>query len=107
MPTERSQLCIVPEEALFELAEGLAQAQGLTLEQELVARVIAAELDEGVMGTIERAAYRLGLSHKRMFSFSGHDTQAVGAITPSAMVLVPSVGAPGTTRASSGASRTS
>jgi N-carbamoyl-L-amino-acid hydrolase len=80
------------EDALFDLAEGLAQAQGLTLERELVARVNAATLDEGVMETIERAASRLGLSHKRMFSFAGHDAQAVSAITPSAMLFVPSAG---------------
>jgi N-carbamoyl-L-amino-acid hydrolase len=80
------------EDALFNLAEGLAQAQGLTLERELVARCIAAPLDEGVMGAIERVASRLGLSHRRLMSFAGHDTQAMSAITPSAMLLVPSVG---------------
>lgn len=80
------------EDALFDLAEGLAQAQGLTLERELVARCIAAPLNEGVMGAIERAASRLGLSHRRLMSPAGHDTQAVSAITPSAMLLVPSVG---------------
>jgi len=44
------------------------------------------------MGTIERAASRLGLSHRRLMSLAGHDTQAVSAIPPSAMPLVPSVG---------------
>jgi N-carbamoyl-L-amino-acid hydrolase len=80
------------EETLFELAEELAQAQGLALGRELVARVVAATLDEGLMRSIEGAAGRLGLSHERMFSFAGHDAQAVSAITPSAMLFVPSVG---------------
>jgi N-carbamoyl-L-amino-acid hydrolase len=80
------------EGALFDLAERLAQARDLKLERELVARVIAATLDEGLMATIEGAAGRLGLSHTRMFSFAGHDAQAVSTITPSAMLFVPSVG---------------
>ena len=58
----------------------------------MVARRIAAPLDEGVMGAIERAASQLGLSHRRLMSFAGHDTQAMSAITPSAMLLIPSVG---------------
>jgi N-carbamoyl-L-amino-acid hydrolase len=80
------------EDAMFDLAEELAQAQGLTLERELVARCIAAPLDEGVIQAIERAASRLGLSHKRLLSFAGHDTQAMSAITRSAMLFVPSLG---------------
>jgi N-carbamoyl-L-amino-acid hydrolase len=80
------------EDALFDLAEELAQAHGLTLERELVAQCIAAPLNEGVMGAIERAASRLSLSHRRLMSFAGHDTQVMSAITPSAMLFVPSVG---------------
>jgi N-carbamoyl-L-amino-acid hydrolase len=80
------------EAAMFDLAEGLAQAHGLTLERELVARCVAAPLDEGVVQAIERAASRLGLSHKRLISFAGHDTQAMSAIAPSAMLFVPSLG---------------
>jgi N-carbamoyl-L-amino-acid hydrolase len=80
------------QDALFDLAEESAQAHGLTLERELVARCIAAPLNEGVMRAIERAASRLSLSHRRLMSFAGHDTQVMSAITPSAMLFVPSVG---------------
>jgi N-carbamoyl-L-amino-acid hydrolase len=48
-------------------------------------------MSETVMSAIESAADTLSLSHKRMLSFAGHDTQSMANICPSAMFFVPSV----------------
>ena len=48
-------------------------------------------MSETVMSAIERGAAALGLSHERMLSFAGHDTQNMATIAPSAMYFVPSV----------------
>lgn len=79
------------ERALLSLAEEVAREHGLTVEATPADHCLAAPMDEGVMQRIERAATRLGLSHTRLVSFAGHDTQATSAITPSAMLFVPSV----------------
>ncbi len=80
------------EDVLFDVAESVAGAHQLTLERKLAARCISAPLNEDVMQAIERAADKLGLTHKRLISFAGHDTQAISAVTSSAMLFVPSVG---------------
>ena len=54
--------------------------------------VIPAGMSERVMRAIERGADSLGLTHERMLSFAGHDTQNMAAIAPAAMYFVPSVG---------------
>ena len=53
--------------------------------------MIPAVLDDGVIAAIERAADRLDLSHTRLISLAGHDTQNVSRFTRSAMFFVPSV----------------
>jgi N-carbamoyl-L-amino-acid hydrolase len=79
------------ESALLGLAEEIAPEYGLTLQTEPADRCVSAPMDEGMMQAIERAATKLGLSHTRLVSFAGHDTLAMSAITPSAMLFVPSV----------------
>jgi len=64
----------------------------LALEIEPAGSVSPAPLDERVIIAIETAAQVCGLRHTRLLSFAGHDTQAMSAITPSAMLFVPSVG---------------
>jgi len=54
--------------------------------------VIPAGMSERVMRAIERGSDSLGLTHERMLSFAGHDTQNMAAIAPAAMYFVPSVG---------------
>ncbi len=49
-----------------------------------------ARMSETVMAAIERAAAALGLSHRRMLSFAGHDTQSLAQVCPAAMFFVPS-----------------
>ena len=78
--------------ALFDLAQEVAAKNGLGLEIEHSgAHIYAAPLDERVITAIEGAADKLELSHTRLLSFAGHDTQAMSRITPSAMFFVPSV----------------
>ncbi len=51
-----------------------------------------ARMSATVMAAIERSAAALGLSHRRMLSFAGHDTQSLAQICPAAMFFVPSAG---------------
>ena len=76
---------------LIGLLEGCADEFGLSVTYEATPPVIPATMSESVMGAIERAADKLGLSHERMLSFAGHDTQNVADIAPAAMYFVPSV----------------
>lgn len=77
--------------ALFGLAEKSAEKFGLSLEIEPVSVIPPALLDETVVAGIESAAAELGLTHTRLLSFAGHDTQSLSTIMPSAMFFVPSV----------------
>lgn len=78
-------------ESLLDLAKKTAREHSLTLEVTPSARCVAAPLDEGIMRAIENAADKLRLSHTRLMSFAGHDTQAISQLTPSAMLFIPSV----------------
>ena len=51
-----------------------------------------ARMSETVMAAIERGCATLGLSHRRMLSFAGHDTQSLARVCPAAMFFVPSAG---------------
>ena len=72
------------------LAECAAEFD-LSVTHESTPPVIPATMSETVMRAIERGADKLGLSHERMLSFAGHDTQNVADIAPAAMYFVPSV----------------
>ncbi|MCY3833807.1 MAG: Zn-dependent hydrolase [Chloroflexi bacterium] len=63
----------------------------LSVSYEETPAVIPAGMNEQVMRAIERGADSLGLSHERMLSFAGHDTQNMASIAPAAMYFVPSV----------------
>ncbi len=76
---------------LLRLLEECAAEFDLSVSQQATPPVIPARMNESVMGAIERAADNLGLSHERMLSFAGHDTQNMAAIAPAAMYFVPSV----------------
>ncbi len=80
------------EATLFALARDCAAAHGLTLEIATVGGVEPATFDPGMVAAIEAAAGALGLRYTRLASFAGHDAQAMQAITPAAMLFVPSVG---------------
>lgn len=76
---------------LLSLAEQVARSHNLTVRIDPVSSCTAAPSDEQVVQAIEQAAEQLGLSHQRLMSFAGHDTQTLSAITPSAMIFVPCV----------------
>ena len=79
------------EEVLFSLAQEIAVKNGLTLEIERAGGCEAAPMADQVVQAIEQAADNLGLGHKRLMSFAGHDAQSMSAITPSGMIFVPSI----------------
>ena len=76
---------------LFRLLDECADEFGLSVSYEETPPVIPATMSERVMRAIERGAASLGLSHERMLSFAGHDTQNMAKIAPAAMCFVPSV----------------
>jgi beta-ureidopropionase / N-carbamoyl-L-amino-acid hydrolase len=80
------------EQALTERAHSEAAAFGLRVAVERLGRSEPAPTDERLRAALEEAAEALGLSHLRLPSGAGHDAQSLAAITPSAMVFVPSVG---------------
>ncbi len=77
---------------LQSLARDIAQVYNLNVQITHSGSIPAAPLNEQVITAIEHAADTLGLSHKRLMSFAGHDTQNLSRITPAAMLFVPSVG---------------
>lgn len=62
----------------------------LRVRYEAAPAVQPATSSETVMRALESAADTLSLSHERMLSFAGHDTQNMAVIAPSAMIFVPS-----------------
>lgn len=76
---------------LLNLLDETAKEFGLEVTYEATPHVHPAPMNETVMGAIENASNKLNLTHGRMLSFAGHDTQAMASIVPSAMFFVPSV----------------
>ncbi len=79
------------EASLLTLAQQAAQAHQLEVDVQPLDLVRAAPAAENVMLAIESAADELDLSHTRLLSFAGHDTQAISPFIPAAMLFVPSV----------------
>ena len=77
--------------ALLQLAEHVAQGNGLTLMVESRGSHAAAQMDEAMVAAIEKACTALQLPSIRLISYAGHDAQSMSRITPAAMVFVPSV----------------
>ncbi|MDE2856592.1 MAG: M20 family metallo-hydrolase [Chloroflexota bacterium] len=75
---------------LLGLLEECAREFDLRVSFEETPAVHPARMSETVMSAIERAAAALGLSHRRMLSFAGHDSQSLAQICPAAMFFVPS-----------------
>jgi N-carbamoyl-L-amino-acid hydrolase len=80
------------ESALLARARVEAEREGVSIDISPVGRWHPIGLDPGVSDSIERAAATLGLRTKRLPSGAGHDAQALGEVTPSGMIFVPSVG---------------
>lgn len=69
---------------------GLAEQEGLEIQQKQLVRFDPVKFDPGIVDMIEQHAGRLGQSCKRMTSGAGHDAQMMARICPSAMIFVPS-----------------
>ncbi len=76
---------------LIRLLKDCAAEFDLGVSYEATPPVVPATMSETVMRAIERGADKLGLSHERLLSFAGHDTQNLADIAPAAMYFVPSV----------------
>jgi len=79
------------EAAMFERAEACAVANSLTIEIEHMGGTEAADMCPEVIDLIETTCTRLGLSHQRLISYSGHAAQITSNLIPSGMIFIPSV----------------
>jgi N-carbamoyl-L-amino-acid hydrolase len=78
------------ESALLREAHAAAAAHALDVEATPVGRWEPTALDADFRAAVARAAADLGLSAMELQSGAGHDAQALAAVTPSAMIFVPS-----------------
>lgn len=75
---------------LKNLGYTISRTYDLEFEWDDVSDCRAAPAAENMLLALETAAESLGLSHERMMSFAGHDTQMMSNFVPSAMFFVPS-----------------
>lgn len=68
----------------------IALQEGVTIECEQLARFDPVQFDADMVGLINQAAQRHGLSVRTMTSGAGHDAQMMARIAPTAMIFVPS-----------------
>lgn len=80
------------EAALAAFLDELAAADGVGVAVERLARFEPVVFDPAIVGLIEDAARRHGLSCRRITSGAGHDAQMMARIAPAAMIFVPSAG---------------
>lgn len=72
------------------LCREAAAGHGEEVEERRIITVDPIDFDAGCVETIERAAKRLGLPHRRMLSGAIHDASIIGKLVPTAMLFVPS-----------------
>jgi hydantoinase/carbamoylase family amidase len=80
------------EMAVFSIARECAASFGLEVSLDTVTHMPAATMSDGLMEMVEQVCDDLGLSHKRLVSYSGHSAQILSSIIPCAMVFIPSIG---------------
>lgn len=80
------------EAALARYLDDLADAEGVTITVERLARFAPLTFDPQIVAAIEEAAAHQGLRSRRMTSGAGHDAQMMARICPAAMIFVPSAG---------------
>jgi beta-ureidopropionase / N-carbamoyl-L-amino-acid hydrolase len=78
------------EAALSSYLEELADAEGVSITIESLARFEPVIFDAAIVALVEQAAGRRGLHSRRMTSGAGHDAQMMARICPAAMIFVPS-----------------
>ncbi len=80
------------EAALAAYLKEVADAEGVAISVERLARFEPVTFDRRIVELVEDSARARGLTSKRMTSGAGHDAQMIARIAPSAMIFVPSVG---------------
>jgi len=80
------------EAELAAYVQTLAQAQGLSVSTQRLARFEPVVFDPALVRRIEAVASAQGLRHRRISSGAGHDAQMLARIAPAAMIFVPSQG---------------
>jgi N-carbamoyl-L-amino-acid hydrolase len=76
---------------LLKLAHESAEKYGLGLDVTRMHDIKPAPMNANFVRAVENAADGLGLSHKTLLSFAGHDAQSLAAVTNAVMFFVPSV----------------
>lgn len=76
---------------LLVLAEECAGELSLDLRAEPKSALVPATMDETLIDVCERAAEAQNLSHTRLLSLAGHDTQSLCRVVPGVLMFVPSV----------------
>ena len=77
---------------LLKLAAAISDHEKLILEVDMLDCHPPATMNSLVISAIETACKKTSLTHIRLPSYAGHDTQVMSSITPSGMFFVPSVG---------------
>jgi N-carbamoyl-L-amino-acid hydrolase len=80
------------ENALVKLANEQARKHGLTVSARRSVHMPAAVMSESTIQATEMACEQLGVTHRRMISFAGHDAQILSNFTRTGMIFIPSVG---------------
>ncbi len=78
------------EAMLREYLQKVVAEEGVKIEVRDLEHVQPVRFDPLVIGAVERAARRLGLSYRPMISGAGHDAQLMAHKYPAAMIFVPS-----------------
>jgi N-carbamoyl-L-amino-acid hydrolase len=88
------QLMAEMEREIVGIAKQCAAASGLEREPTftVVTHMPAAKMNERLVRVFEDSCQRLGVSHKRLVSYSGHASQILGQIMPCGMIFIPSIG---------------
>lgn len=86
------QRLLAAEETLDAYLRAVAVQDGVTVESERLARFQPVPFDPALVGEVEAAAQKMGLTYRRMVSGAGHDAQMMARICPTAMIFVPSTG---------------
>jgi beta-ureidopropionase / N-carbamoyl-L-amino-acid hydrolase len=73
---------------LASYVDGLAQAHGVQITWERMAKTAVVRFDAGIQDLLATTADELGLPYVRAMSGAGHDAQEIAAICPTAMVFV-------------------
>ena len=79
------------DDMLLRLAQETAEKNELKLDVTRMHDIKAAPMSASFVEAVEKAADSLGLSHKQLLSFAGHDAQSLATVTNAVMFFVPSV----------------